>query len=268
MGAPRFYYYPLSGGVLKTISFSALTSNVTDFDDDPVIVGDSAVTQTGRDYTVVQRSAPRVRIYFRRLKRYTDTGALVERQLRGFIDHLRRGGVCAFTMDTDKAWAAFAQGPVNQGDTYIDTHGDMFGGAFESSPAPASGDEVWIQGGYPERRRELMKVTAWIAGSQRVTLGADVSIETIAPTLVHTRDFWPVMVLPAELRGQKLLTVERGRHFTLDMTLELDTGRVDTLGAGAAAGGQEFGGESQGSSLDLESIPGNDRTDMTRFGGR
>jgi len=268
MGAPRFYYYPLAGGVLKTISFSALTSNVTDFDDDPVIISDGGTSQTGRDYTVVQRSAPRVRIYFRRLKRYTDTGALVERQLRGFIDHLRRGGVCAFTMDTDKAWAAFAQGPVNQGDTYIDTHGDMFGGAFESSPAPAAGDEVWIQGGYPERRRELMKVTSWVAGSQRVTLGADVSIETIAPTLVHTRDFWPVMVLPPEFRSQKLLTVERGRHFTLDLTLELDTGRVDTLGEGAAAGGQEFGGTTQGSSLDLESIPGNDRTDMTRFGGR
>jgi len=255
MGAPKFYFYPVAGGLLKTIDFSALCDDVTDFDDDPLVETSGAISQTGRDYTVVGRTAPRLRLYFRKLRRYSSAGALVERQLRGFIDHLKRGGVCAVALDQDKAWASFAVGPVEQNDGSAQTQGDLFGGAFETNPLPASGDEVWIQGAYPERRRELLAVSGYASAGNTVSFGSAVSIDAAAPALLHTRDFWPVMVLPQDQRGRKLLTVERGRHFTLDMTLEMDTGRIDTLGNGAGTG-SVWGDVTSSADLDLETIGG------------
>lgn len=255
MASPKFYFYPVAGGLLQTIDFTGLTLNVTDFDDSPLIDSTGATSQTGRDYSVVRRSAPRLRIYFNRLPLYTTQGNLVERHLRLLVDHLDRGGVCAFALDQDKAWSAFSVGDLEQTEDDIQTREEIFGGALESSPLPVSGDKIWVHGAYPQRRRELVAATGYASGTQTLALNAGLRTDHTGPALLHTRDFWPMMIRPQGDRGRAALTTERGRFFSLDITLEMDTGRMDVLAESSATGGENFGSPTDPGDIDFETIP-------------
>lgn len=229
MSAPKFYYWPEGTGLLETVDFTGVVSDCNAFEPGHRVEREDGRSQTGRVWSSVSAVAPRARILIQRFPGYTTAGGLVVRGLRALIEHLRDGGLVCFARDQGKTWAAFATGAVSQADSTIHTRPEIFNGALESSPAPAASDELWLLGGYPQRKREAAAVSSWTSAGRLVTLTRGLRYDYAEPCLLRHSGFVPLAYLPADQRNAALLTSDRDRIWTLDLTLEIDTGRLEAL---------------------------------------
>ncbi len=209
MGNAAIYYYP-AGLSRETIDIGEGLGDAMQLTPEHRTTG--ARTLTGQWFRVDYGETHRWRFLVERIQ----AGA-VERSLRSLQRHLRRGGVCGVTHDTDKGWGGFATTPPQRGDTSITIGGQAF---YNLLPSLASGAEVVIQSFPPESNFEILTISA--ASTTTLTLSESVRYTYTGPVLVRWRHFWPLLALPADELGASSMTDEHGQVHTWMPTLEDD----------------------------------------------
>ena len=77
------------------------------------------------------------------------------RRFSAMINHLERGGLVAFGVDSDKVYSARVQGPLSPSSTYINLGPNISTAKYDTiCPHLAIGDEFVIETGAPLARRE------------------------------------------------------------------------------------------------------------------
>lgn len=216
MPAPAIYWYPDPRGTLETIDFGDVGENeLSDIQEFP---GAEVRDARGGDQTQRRTflgETFRVRII---LERFGPVGqSSLERDLAALQVHLDRGGRIGFSGDHAKTWAVMPAGAPSRGDATIYTPTPPFS-AWSSSGAIAAGDEVVIEQGNPDPKREIQLVDT--TTSARITLDRGLRWTFSAPPVVRWRDFYPVLRRPKDQVGRPLVSHDHRVNFTLDMTLE------------------------------------------------
>lgn len=229
MSDPRFYYYPDGGSALETVD---LGEGLSDIDIVPAIRRTDAIGLDGSFYSAVGGPNWTVRIV---LERFGTPGAInLERQLTTLLSHLRNGGLCGFSRDHAKTWAAIRSGVTGRGYSYVATHGNAFS-AWSASAALASGDEVALEQAPPMSIHEIRGVSG-MTGNQ-INL-AETQVHEFDATKgaawARHRDFFPVCYLAAEDAQRNPLTHDHRRNYTLDLKLTFSPSAMAALFASDA----------------------------------
>lgn len=143
------------------------------------------------------------------------TSAL-ERKLRALENHLNRGGLAGFSDNAAKTWAAACVRSPRNGTTSFPTTGNAF--TSWGSGVVASGDEVVIESGSPEFRRDILEVSS-LSGSRLATSEASRMSFSRHP-LVRYRRFWPVLFAhPSD--GDRAVRVVQDNRYAYSMIATL-----------------------------------------------
>lgn len=216
MAAPAIYWYPDPRGTLEHIDFGAVgEEGLSDIQEFP---GAEVRDARGGDQTQRRTflgEVFRVRII---LERFGPVGhSALERDLAALQLHLDRGGRIGFSGDHARTWAVMPAGAPARGDTTVRTPSGPFS-AWSSSGAIAAGDELVIEQGNPDPKREVQLVDS--TTSSTVTFDRGLRWTFSAPPVVRWRDFYPVLRRPKDQLGRPLVSHDHRVNFTLDMTLE------------------------------------------------
>lgn len=212
MATPVFYVYYEDDGPLTKLDLGQALNRL---DESPGIEASVSVTSNGHPTTHVHRITFDVTIL---LERFGTVGSDdVERKMHALQNHLDRGGYVGFSRNSAKTWAALQRAPIGQGDTALSTHGNAFT-SWSLLGALASGDEVVIEQAEPGWRREVRAVSSQSGGSVTLSGAAEYNYDDPL-SIVRWRDFYPVLWRPAAERGRPILTNDRRRNYTLDLTL-------------------------------------------------
>lgn len=213
MGNAAFIYYPEEDGPARLIDFGQGLQNLTE---EQGSVATVAETMDGVPTTNMMRTTLRLSLS---LDRYAGTTAVaLTDEFHALQNHLDRGGVCAFTRDTAKAWCGIVRGAITQGDTSFRTDGNGFG-AWYPSAALAASDRVVMEEAHPGWRRDIGFVSA-VAGN-RITLTAGARF-TLSNTikLVRHHDFYPILWRPESERGRPLAFNDHRATYSMMAVLE------------------------------------------------
>jgi hypothetical protein len=223
MGMPFFTWWPHQSRTGTTRQTITLTEDLSDLQIMPKRdVVDTYAIDGGRVRELL-RPYVDVRIV---LERYTDRDLF--RRFNSMINHLERGGVVAFGLDSAKAWACRLDreaGPnaisltvgANETTTY---HADS------ASASPSVGDELTIESSPPIAKREQHLVESVTALSPGFKISIDDSdvVDSLydyfpAGSLVRHSDFFPTLILPQSGVGAMSNTHDHRISYTLDLTL-------------------------------------------------
>lgn len=245
MGTPTFYYYPNAGRSLETVDLGEELQNLIAV---PAIAREDAVALDGSMSTAVL--GPRWELQIK-LERFGSPGAnSIERKLQALANHLRRGGLCGFARDSDKAWCGRRNGATGRGYTYASTGGNAFT-AWEAAATLASGDEVACEGAPPSYIHEIRGVSS-MTGVRQINLSEALVFDVTGGWVRH-RDFWPVCYMTAENAAKDPLTHDHRRNYTLDLRLVFSPAMLDTL-LGSIGTGAPTGAFSVGSGIGAPSV--------------
>lgn len=216
MATPRFYWYPVATGPLQVLDLGETLSDLQEF---PLADIDDEYDGSGGPVRVHHADVFRLRIV---LERFGDPGVDArERDLQALQSHLNRGGFVGFSRDHAKTWASSVGSYPSQGDRTLYTASNGFA-AWSASGTPAEDDEIVVESEHPDSRRELVLCDA-LTLSPPINLpiqSPGVVFDYAAPTLVRWRDFYPVLWLPKNSLSKPVVTHDRRRNWTLDLTLE------------------------------------------------
>lgn len=185
------------------------------------------------------------------LERFTDRALF--RKFSAMINHLERGGVVAFGLDSAKAWMVRTREPIYQGGVTIDGTGNLANGFHDDSATTyvvTVGDEVIIESGPPAAKREYQTLTAITGGTDGALGTTHVTIDPSSSTptnafrddyangcVIRFSDFWPTLILPGGGVGSAMLTHDHRISYTLDLNLvyvipadEEDTEGINLVG--------------------------------------
>lgn len=223
MGFPFFTWWPHQsrlGTVRQTIT---LTEDLSDLQITPRrTVVDTYALDGGRKRELLMPSLD-VRIV---LERYSDRDLF--RRFNSMINHLERGGMVAFGLDSAKAYACRLTTDVAPDTT------NLIVGANETtayhpdsaSAAPAVGDEITIESSPPLAKRESHIVEAVSASGDGFDIAIDDSgvVDSLfdyfpEDSLVRFSDFFPTLYQPANQVGAAVNTHDHRISYTLDLTL-------------------------------------------------
>lgn len=226
MGFPFFSYWPhTTAGARHDI---VLTEDLSDLQITPIRDVADGITLRGNFRRATGRPSVRVRIV---LERFTDRELF--RRFSGLINHLERGGWCAFGLDDSKAYGALLNTNYYQGTRRFYVGENQYKGFTPNSASTTSlavGDEIIVESAPPEAAREYFAIhdKAETGGICRIDIDASGGgttgnvFQEDYPTdaLVRYSDFWPKLFLPAGGIGSGLLTHDHRITYTLDMSLE------------------------------------------------
>lgn len=261
MGNPAFYYYPDRYSSLERLD---LGEGLSDIEEIPGVLVEDAVAMDGTPYRSVLGPAHRVTLT---LSRFGSPGAnALERDLQALLSYLRRGGVCGFSRDVAKTFAAHASGAWARGATSLPTYGNQFA-AWRSDGAVAADDEVAVETAPPTSLYEVRLCDAMVGNQVHFdaattdTLVYSHGDGKARSCWVRYRDFWPCLFLAANDVNKVLLSHDARRNYTLELPLVylpgmmaellasvgLDLGRADTTLGGRLGSAGSFGGIGSGS---------------------
>lgn len=221
MGYPFFTWWPhmtVGSGARETIT---LTEDLSDLQVTPKRdVNDTYSVQGGRSRELL-RPWVEVRIV---LERFTDRALF--RKFSAMINHLERGGYVAFGVDSEKAYMMSTEVSRFQGQTTIDTTGNLATAYHADTASVANGDEIIIESAPPKASREYHTIGAYAAGTTgsagiTFTLGSGEALQDDfeGGSRLRYSDFWPTMILPNSGVGSALLTHDHRISYTLDLNL-------------------------------------------------
>lgn len=213
MGSPTLYLYFEPDGPLKVLTIASALSTLEE-----EVGAESAVAQArdGTPFTTYTRPTLRVRI---EVERFGTPGAnSVERALMAVQNHIDRGGLVGFSRDHTKTFCGVIPSGLAQGSTVLRTRGNGYG-AWSASGAVAADDEVVVESSSPTWRREISAVAS-VSGDTVTVSEATRYAHVDTSCIVRWRDFYPVLFRPESERGRPIVTHDRRRNYTLDMTLE------------------------------------------------
>jgi hypothetical protein len=212
MGNAAFYWFP-NPGPLRVLDLGIPASQVQ-----PVEVRREVTAEalTGAVTTVRFGARMRARILIELIDSHQ-----VRRGLEDLVNHLKRGGLCSFTEDTDATWAGYTVGNPNRGFGQIALQGNMFENYAGGIQSPI-GDEIIVQGPSPLFHREGHTVVG-VGANNLITLGEEITSDDYLGgsfTFVRSYRFWPFLRIPKEGRNSAFLTSDRRITEDLDITLE------------------------------------------------
>jgi hypothetical protein len=215
MGNAKIWYYPSPTGTVEEIDLGEALSDlqVETTVDQAVAEGLSGVQSTSQ-----YSGRARIRVVLENF-----TSASVHRSLYTLRTHLQRGGLIALTEDSAYAWAAFGTQIPVRGSTSFPV---ALGPWPYASPTFTQGHEIELIGSQPGAIRELTTLasgTITSFGAQTLTLTAldfDFREAGARWVMARTRQFWPVLRMPAAERNQAMIVDDHRIAYTLDVTLE------------------------------------------------
>ena len=231
MGNPKIWYTPVSGGTVETVDFS--TDNwVTQWRDLPgrdasdveAISGLSAHSARG---TTLDASVSCDRFASEKLAR----------RILTFQHHMEIGGLCGFSVDSDKAFAAYANPTPSRGDTTITTGVRSW---HNTSATLAAGDWICLESRLPVGAREWCQVATFVAigPTCTITLVDPVVYDHSGTTLVRWTNYHPVLRWPVAGRSP-MITSDRQMVWSAALTLRSDRdvaiNALDSPGQGVQA---------------------------------
>ena len=167
------------------------------------------------------------------LERFTDRALF--RKFSAMINHLERGGVVAFGLDSAKAWMVRTREPIYQGNATVDGTGNIATAYHADSLSTyvlAVDDEIIVESGPPAAKREYHVLTAISGGTGGTTGTTVVTIDPSSSTptnafrddyadgcLIRYSDFWPTLILPGSGVGSAMLSHDHRISYTLDLNL-------------------------------------------------
>lgn len=224
MGFPFFTWWPHQSRLGTTRQTITLTEDLSDLQITPRrTVIDTYAIDGGRKRELLRPSLD-VRII---LERYSDRDLF--RRFNSMINHLERGGMVAFGLDSAKAWACrttidIAPDSTNLivGDSETTTYH-----ADSASASPTVGDEITIESAPPLAKREshIIETVSSLSGG-----GFDIGIDDSdvvdstfdyfpEDSLVRFSDFFPTLYQPSNQVGAPSNTHDHRISYTLDLTL-------------------------------------------------
>ena len=226
MGNAGFWYYPSDESQLVAID---LGEKISDLEERAEVSEVSSESIGGYVATIRYGSRRKVRIV---LDRFTD--AALNARLFRLVDHLKRGGVCSFSEDIDKAVAGYTTTEPPHGSTAIRFPKNNFDAYNPAAVDVAVGDYVELAGPGPAYVRARYRVNFLLSGPQYgwVVGPADAIYERFFSPVVLARwvGFWPVLRMAPEDRQQAALTFDRRISYTLDLQLTEATDATDAIG--------------------------------------
>jgi len=226
MASPFFTWWPHMSGLLGARETITLSEDMSDLQVTPRRdVIDTYSLHGGRSREML-RPWLDVRLV---LERFTDRDLF--RKFSAMINHLERGGVVAFGLDSSKAWAATTATYTQQGDMRVYC-GKVITEKYHAASAsvePAATDEFVIESGPPTGKREYHLIHSAV-GSPTSAVVIDIDSSTSSPTTmfrddypigsrVRFSDFYPTLILDAGAVGTGLLTHDHRISYTLDLPL-------------------------------------------------
>jgi hypothetical protein len=236
MAGPAIWYYPEPNGRLEKIDLSTVSGGLTDLSVAPIVARSDGISQTGARFPSVVHSKLRIVAQLLRFSGRSTAGQNLVSALIALIDHLGRGGICSLAAEEGSAWAGFARGNPRKGATVCYVTRELFGGALGVDPIPTAEDLIWIETLWPTQRRERLRVSAYVAGSGKITFSNALRYDHgPQPVFLHHRDFWTALRLPAEADPGAILTSDKRRTYSLILPLEQDPGVLNQLADLAAS---------------------------------
>ena len=242
MGNPKFFYYPVSGGLLQTIDLG--TERLSDMVVTRIRSASDAVSRSGKSHRDSGGCLIQVQIVMERFA----SVALV-RQFRNLSTHLERGGSVGFALDVDKLWAGFSSGHstpglLYQGHQLVTVPGSNSWSSWNAGSL-ADDDPIVIQSAPPESVIEHHSMNGTL-GATATVVNFDNQLENDyhqTPFLVRHRDFYPALKMPQSrveaLSEQPIVESHRRLNYTLDLTLVEAWGQLrgyQSIGAVAQPG--------------------------------
>jgi len=220
---PFFTWWPHQTGGGTTRQVITLTEDLSDLQITPKRdVIDTFAIDGGRVRELLRPYCD-VRIV---LERYTDRDLF--RRLNSMINHLERGGVVAFGLDSAKAWACELRFDVDPNAEIVHTGPNKTGTYHpdSASATPTVGDEITIESSPPLGKREQHIAQTVAAAGDNFVIGinhADANDSMFdyfkAGSIVRNSDFFPTLVLPASGVGAMTNTHDHRISYTFDITL-------------------------------------------------
>lgn len=226
MASPFFTWWPHMSGTTGARETITLSEDMSDLQVTPRRdVVDTYALSGGRSRELL-RPWLEVRLV---LERFTDRALF--RQFSAMINHLERGGIVAFGLDSSKAWAARTAIYTSQGDMRVYA-GSVLTKQYHAdslSVSVSNGDEFVIESGAPTGKREYQLVHSAV-GSPTTPVVIDLDPSASSPSLmfrddypigsqVRFSDFYPTLILPGDAVGSALLTHDHRISYTLDLPL-------------------------------------------------
>lgn len=213
MGSATFYVYFEPDGPLEALACAPALSALEE-----MVGAVSAVSEAmdGTATTTYTRPTLKLRI---EVERFGSVGAdATEAALHALQNHLDRGGLVGFSKDHAKAFCGVIPSGLVQGSTVLRTRGNGFS-AWSASGAVAANDQIVVESSTPTWRREILSVAS-VSGSV-VTASTGLRYAHVDTScIVRWRDFYPVLFRPESERGREMVTTDKRRNYTLDVTLE------------------------------------------------
>ena len=220
MGYAFFSWFPHQAGPSAGMETITLTEDLSDLQVTPKRdVVDSFGIHGGRSRELL-RPWVDVRIV---LDRFTDRALF--RKFTAMINHLERGGVISFCVDSDKAFAARTRSFEAQNATVLEL-GPQDTDLYTTHPTRlANGDEVVIESGPPAGKREYHTIASHTTdgtGGTVLTVGADglnLFDDYPAGSVVRYSDLYPALILGPGQVGAPTLVHDHRITYTLDILL-------------------------------------------------
>ena len=185
MGSPFFTWWPHQSKLGTTRQTITLSEGLSDLQITPKRDIIDTYTIDGGRVRELLRPYLDVRIV---LERYTDRGLF--RDLNSMINHLERGGVVAFGLDSENAWSCPLLEEVEPGTKVLKVgpnetttyHADS------ASAVPQVGDELTIESSPPVAKRESHVIEGLASSGTNFSLTIDNASTDIEN---HTFDYFP-----------------------------------------------------------------------------
>ena len=220
MARRMVWIWPLDSGPCQRLDWGYTLQKLT-----PILTRDRVDTLDGirRPYSVDFGAELRVQV---RKERTADSTGIA-REFVVLESILKRGGVIGLANDRTKAFAAYATTPIRAGDTTLYLGPNVYAGLLPDALALAAGDQLVIESGNPEGKREQVTVSS-------VTVGAGTTIalsttvlqdyDETCGVMVRHQHFYPALRLPADQAGATLVSDEYAALWTFEAELVVDAG--------------------------------------------
>lgn len=224
---PVFWWYPEASAGVQEID---LSEGLTNLIVTPAIRREDAVGYDGNFATAIYGPTFAVTILLERFGGQSPGSNALERKLQAMVNHLRRGGVVAFSRVRSKSFCGSLSGTIGPGFSYAPTFGNAFSTWYASTLA--AGDEVAVESG-PARNRHEVHAVSSVAGGV-VNLSDTIVFEHgtgTAASWCRYRDFFPVLYMPADRAADNSdpITHDARRSWTLRLELRFAPAMLATL---------------------------------------
>jgi hypothetical protein len=230
---PVFWWYPEETAGLQEID---LSEGLTNLIVTPAIRREDAVGYDGSYATAIYGPEFAVTVILERFGGQSPGSNALERKLQAMVNHLRRGGVVAFSRVRAKSFCGSLSGGITPGFNYAPTFGNAFAAWYAATLA--AGDEVAVESG-PARNRHEVHAVSSVAGGV-INLSDPIVFEHgtgTAASWCRYRDFFPVLYMPAAKSTVDAdpITHDARRSWTLRLELRFAPSLLATLLTGNTA---------------------------------